>query len=146
MIWLVGWAFGLLMVLSMGMTQKVTGGPELFVIVWLVLWVLGGLAVIAFLLWGFFGKEILTIKSNEVVFHKGIFGIGKTRRLQKSEVKNFRFNEVGTNWFSSKNRWAIYGLGEGKIKFDYGMRTYSLGLGLDDAEVNYLIEYLQGKI
>ena len=41
------------------------------------------------------------------------------------------------------NRWSFWGLGPGKIKFDYGFKTYSFGLGVDDAEANYIIEILK---
>ena len=44
------------------------------------------------------------------------------------------------------SRWAFWGLGPGKIKFDYGMKTYSFGLAVDDAEANHLVEYLTNRI
>jgi hypothetical protein len=43
------------------------------------------------------------------------------------------------------SRWAFWGLGPGKIKFDYGFKTYSFGLAVDDAEANYLSEELNKK-
>jgi len=102
--------------------------------------------VIGLLLWGYFGKEILKIESSQVVLSKNVFGIGTNKMLKKSEVKNIRFNEVDIDYFSGKNKWAIWGMGEGKIKFDYGMKTYSFGLAVDDAEANYLIDKMKERI
>lgn len=44
-----------------------------------------------------------------------------------------------------KNRLAFWGLGEGKVKFDYGMKSPSFGLGLEDAESNYIVKLMKEK-
>jgi hypothetical protein len=145
--WLGGWYFGFKNVIGMfRFSEDGFGGIDGFMTFWLIGWTIGGLFVVGLLLWGYFGKEILKIENSKITLNKNIFGIGTNKVLKKSEVKNVRFNEVEINYFSGKNRWAIWGVGEGKIKFDYGMKTYSLGLGLDDAEASYLIEQLKEKI
>lgn len=145
--WLGGWYFGLTMALgtfSFGETGFV--GVDGFMLFWIIGWSIGGAFVIGLLLWGYFGQEQFLIGSNQVELSKKVFGIGTNKVLKKSAVKNIRFNEVQIDYFSGKNRFAIWGIGEGKIKFDYGMKTYSFGLGLDDAEANYLIELLGKKV
>ena len=154
-LWLGGWGSALGMVSQTflvdinGFNLGEAGEAEwggLFVIFWLILWVLGGLMIVVLLAWGYFGNESFQIENDRVIFQKGAFGIGRKRNLQKSEVKNFRFNPVETSIFSTRNRWAFWGLGQGKIKFDYGMKTYSFGLALDDAEANYLVEKLNAEL
>jgi len=121
-------------------------GVDAFMTVWLICWTLGGVSIVGLLLWGYFGKELLEIENRQVVLSKKVFGIGTNKVLKKSEVKNIRFNKVKINYFSGTNRWAIWGVGEGKIMFDYGMKTYSFGLALDDAEANHIIEKMKQKI
>lgn len=115
---------------------------NVFISIWTLLWTLGGVMVLIFLLWGFFGQEIFNSNKNDIAFEKTIFGIGIKKRFEINEIKNFRFESVNESMFGG-NRWSFWGLGPGKIKFDYGLKTYSFGLGLDDAEANYIIEMLK---
>ena len=144
--WLGGWFFGFKMVLNLLLfDDKVNSGPEGFLSLWLIAWTIGGLAIIILLLWGYFGKEKIKIDQGEVLFEKTVFGIGQKKRMEVNEVKNIRNYKDDTSWFSG-NRWAYWGLGPGKIKFDYGLKTFSFGLGVDDAEANYLVELLEGYL
>ena len=97
------------------------------------------------LLWGYFGNEKLAVNRHEVKFEKTIFGIGIKKRLIKKEVNNFRFEKINDSMFGG-SRWAFWGLGPGKIKFDYGLKTYSFGLAVDDAEASYLSIELNKQI
>lgn len=145
--WLGGWCFGLISVLGVVMFgEDGQGEADLFLTFWLICWTIGGVFIIGLLLWGYFGKETLEITNNKITLDKKVFGIGVNKVLKKSEVKNVRFNKVETNYFSGRRSWGVWGIGEGKIKFDYGMKTYSFGLGVDDAEANYLIEKIKGEI
>jgi hypothetical protein len=117
-------------------------GTDSFPTIWLLLWILGVLSVIFCILWGLFGQELFNDTRNDVVFEKTIFGIGIKKRFEKTEIKNFRVEAINQTMFGG-NRWAFWGLGPGKIKFDYGLKTYSFGLGVDDAEANYIVEMLK---
>ncbi len=144
--WISGWFVGLLMVsgvLSFSVTSD-SGEAKMFLIVWLIVWISGGLTIVFLLLWGYFGQEKFITKRNEVLFEKTVFNIGKKNRLDVSGIKNFRMEVVNNNdiW-GSRNNLAFWGLGTGKIKFDYGLKTYSFGLGVDDAEANYIVGLLK---
>lgn len=116
-----------------------------FFVIWVVLWLLGGLVVFFLLLWNFFGQEKIIIESKHLELNYNLFGHGRKKQYEKHHVINIRFNEISDNIFSIKNRLAFWGLGDGKIKFDYGMNTLSFGLGLDDAEANYIIILMKEK-
>lgn len=137
-LWLGGWLFGLIMV-STSMLKIDGTGFQAFTLLWLTMWLLGGIAIISLLLWGYFGLETLEFTKTELLFSKTVFGIGLKKKLQIEEVKKFRYSEVNESIFGG-NRWAFWGLGPGKLKFNYGLKTYSLGLGLDEAEVEYLVD------
>jgi len=141
--WIGGWYFGfsktMELILSNDFNNNESGNFFLF---WLFGWTVVGIGFSILLLWGFFGKEHFRTKGNHVHFEKTVFGIGKKRKLKSSELKNFRTDTVNDSWFGG-NSWSHWGLGEGKIKFDYGLKTYSFGLGVDDAEAVHIVDLLQ---
>ena len=142
-LWLGGWAMGFLSV-----TQELGeggGSGTGFLTMWLIGWTAGGAMVLFLLFWGFFGKEILEISSGNLHFEKSVFGIGIKKELMLSEVKNFRTEKISSGFYGG-NRWAFWGLGPGRVKFDYGLKTYSFGLAVDEAEAEYLAEILSQKI
>jgi hypothetical protein len=141
-VWLGGWYFGFQSALTS--LSNFSDGSG-FLIFWLLGWTVGGIAIMIFLLWGYFGKEIIDIEYNQLTFSKTVFGIGKIKKLETKDISNFRTEFVDQGLFGN-NKWAFWGLGPGKIKFDNGLRTFSFGLGVDDAEATYLVDLLQTKL
>jgi hypothetical protein len=142
--WLGGWYFGFKSAASTLLSSGTDNlGANGFLIFWLIGWSVGGLAIISILLWGYFGLEQLISNNGEVYLNKTIFGIGLKKRMETNEIKNIRTELSNGNMFGN-NRSAIWGLGPGKIKFDYGFKTYTFGLGVDDAEAEYLVQIMQG--
>jgi hypothetical protein len=141
--WMVGWFFGFITASGTLFSGEAgNSGDDSFIYLWLLFWTVAGLVVATILLWGYFGQEKFIIDQGEVFFEKTVFGIGQKKRLQLSEIKNFRNEFVSNSWFGT-NRLAFWGFGQGKIKFDYGYRTYSFGLGVDDAEAIYIVGLLK---
>lgn len=141
-LWLGGWFFGFTKVSSILFTSHTDDSTiNGFLIFWLLGWTIGGMAIATLLLWGYFGKEVFSAKYGEVQLLKTVFGIGIKKKLDHSEIRNIRTDFANGNMFGS-NRWAAWGLGPGKIKFDYGLKTYSFGLGVDDAEANHIAEIM----
>ncbi len=141
-VWMFGWYMGFSTATNLSGTNDT--GIDTFIAVWLVMWCFGGLFVVSMLLWGFFGKETIEFRSQNVLLSKTVFGIGIKKTLVKHEVKNFRFEKINESIFGG-SKWAVWGVGPGKVKFDYGFKTYSFGLALDDAEANYLSDELNKK-
>lgn len=141
--WLGGWYVGLKNALSVVLSSGADiSGANGFMIFWLTGWTIGGVAIISILLWGFFGQEQFTSDKGEVYLNKTIFGLGIKKQMEASEIKNIRTEFANANWLGA-NRWAFWGLGPGKIKFDYGFKTFSFGLGVDDAEADHIVELMQ---
>ena len=140
-VWLGGWFFGFTMASSMLFNTSVNGFAGGFMTFWLIAWTVGGFAIISILLWGYFGQEQFTSDHGEVFLNKTVFGVGIKKRMEVNELKNFRAEVINSNYYGG-NRWAYWGLGPGKIKFDYGLKTFSFGLGIDDAEANHIVELL----
>jgi len=136
--WLGGWYFGLKSVGNMFSHDITNSEASGFIIFWTIGWTIGGLAIIFLLLWGYFGKEQFDYKNGNVRFSKTVFGLGVTRNLKATEIENIHSQDGSDGW-SEGNRWAFWGLGKGKIVFDYGLKTFSFGLAVDDAEATFLV-------
>jgi hypothetical protein len=136
--WMGAWFFGLVttveILFSSESGQSAANG---FMTFWLIGWTVGGLAMTTRLLWSYFGKEKIRTDRNEIIFENSVFGIGMKKRLDISAIKNIRTEMSNDNWFGG-NIGSFWGPGRGKVKFDYGLKTYSFGLGVDDAEANYI--------
>ncbi|HEY6915760.1 MAG TPA: hypothetical protein VI413_13875 [Paludibacter sp.] len=138
-IWMTGW--------FMGITGSVEGfGVDAFSTIWLIGWTAGGLSAVFFLIWSLLGKEIIQIDYEYFVIEKSILGLGTKKRLAIADVQNIRYEYVDTNMsFEKNNSLSTIGLGIGPIRVDYGLKTYSFGLAVDEAEAKYLIELIRKK-
>ena len=142
-VWLLGWSVGFIF----GSTALFNEGfgqtfPSAFLGIWLVMWSIGGLVISSILLWGYFGKETLVMGRREVHFQRTVLGVGQKKVLGREGVKNFRYQPRETSNSLFRQDYSMYGMGEGPVKFDYGMKTYSFGLGLDEAEARWLVKEL----
>ncbi len=147
-VWLLGWAGGF--VFAGGSVIGSLGGggaPDLFLLVWLIGWTVGGVFAIGIVLWLWFGRESFRINGSKVIFYRGVFGVGVRKSLIRSQVTNIRYNAVDTGLRGdNRNVAAAIGYGTGRIAFDYGMKTYSFGLGVDEAEARYLVDQIAGTL
>lgn len=143
--WIGGWFMGFSIAFTMLAGDIANIGANLFILFWLIGWTVGGGAVIFMLLWGYFGTENFSIDRGVARLEKTVFGFGIKQSMEVPHLKNFRLEVGNASWFGG-NRWAFWGLGPGKVKFDYGLKTFSFGLALDDAEAAYLAELLNEKL
>jgi hypothetical protein len=61
------------------------------------------------------------------------------------EAKNFRVPDIAAQEaFSGRRRRRAF-MEDGMILFDYGMKTVSLGMGLDEPEAAFLIKRLKER-
>lgn len=143
--WLVGWYWGLRDVGIYLYENLQTENIDSFTMVWMVAWLIGGSSVLSIMLWSLFGREKITLKKDHLVFQKTVFGFGRRVRMSKTEVKNFRMHEVCSSSFSGCHI-IPFSNSSGKIRFDYGMRTYCFGLSLDQSEVRSIICQLENNM
>jgi hypothetical protein len=143
-LWLVGWVVGEVAVGAKVFTDPPSGGEGFFLIVWLVLWSLGGLLFTFFWLWNLAGKEIVALDDEAISIRYAIGGIGWTRRFDRAEVRDLRVSPSGAMDF-----WAGFGWwlgGNGTIAFDYGARTYRFARGIDEAEAKQVVAEFRRRL
>ncbi|MBK7737330.1 MAG: hypothetical protein IPI45_06085 [Saprospiraceae bacterium] len=108
-------------------------------------WTLIGVFLLLGLLWGYFGREIVKLENEHLILEKSVFGFGWKKKLDIHTIRNIRNEKIAANWLNIRRK-EFWGLGGGKIRFDYGMRTYSFGQGIDDAESEYLIQIFNDSL
>jgi hypothetical protein len=141
--WLVGWFFGecsaliqLLGLSSGGMTPKHVQ-PE-FLLLWLVMWTLGGIAVLTTLLWQLAGREVITANSLSLSRRIEAFGFGITRSYTLNAIRDLRATPNVNPRYTRQRAILPWG-GFGSIAFDYGARTIRFAPGIDEAEAKMLV-------
>lgn len=142
-IWLAGWCFGLYgAIFALGLGHRGYALLDLFLLFWLVLWIVGGVFVIGVVLWAYLGRERVTIGGDSLTVQRLILGRGRKEVYHRAEVNDLRFQDSRTDFFGSRTRWSMLGLGPGKVCFDYRGRVRSFGLGLTDEDARKLVRRL----
>lgn len=146
MAWFGGWAVGEFFALRalFEIFSKKTAGASMFMVFWLIGWTVGGFFVFKYILWMLFGREIIKVSIKSIIISKKTLCFKSEKEYAVSNVKNFRIVQriegyTGRRYGGSADMLE-------KICFDYGMKTVKFGVGLDEAEANYLIEKITQKI
>jgi hypothetical protein len=110
MAWLGGWFMGESTVLGQLMSGQDNAG-DMFLIVWLTMWTIGGVFVFLALLWSLFGQETLEIDNNVFQVGKGLLDFKLfVKRYETRLIHNLELNPVPevTNFFGQKKiPWNI---------------------------------------
>ena len=143
--WLGGWLFGEITAIAslhLGNFNRLPSSSDSFMFFWLIAWTVGGLAVISFILWFFFAKEIINVTVDTLTIENKILNVGRTKRYALSDVKNLRSSQsgafaYGTLFFSRYNR--------GSLAFDYGMKTVRFANDIDKAEAVHILNLIKER-
>ncbi|MGE5397651.1 MAG: hypothetical protein ACM3MK_09000 [Chitinophagales bacterium] len=143
--WLCGWAFGELSVLGEIFKSDKPGGVDIFLIAWLGGWTVGGAWAIYAFLWNLAGHEEIIIASSNISIAKKILGLGLNKEYSLSDAKRFRVStERNNTWFNSGGM-SYWGFKDGKIRFDYGMKTIRFAGQVDEAEANHILNLFRQR-
>jgi len=149
-LWLVGW---ILSIISFGPTlgdfYDANGGLSfegIFIIVWLLFWIAGGLFVMKTLMWCLIGKEVITIdreqisiaRKNDILFRQRIYDLQEAKIFHVEE-EHFEFN-----FWSRRNDLGVF-RNRGTIRFEYGFQTIKFANDMDQAEANHILESLRSS-
>jgi hypothetical protein len=114
-------------------------------IFWITGGVIFGIQELVYFFWGYFGKERIIVADGKCFLSKTVFNIGIHFNLEISRIKNIRVEMKETGPFSGLG-FRLWGMGPGKIKLDYGPRTFSFGIGIEINEAYNFLELLKEKI
>jgi hypothetical protein len=141
--WLIGWTVGIVMVSKTMFSVAKSGPPLLFLIVWTTMWTLGGCAVIYYLVWSLFGKEIITVGNGLLTITKKGAMFSKPKNYDLAYISNMIAKEQPL-YTQGRNNFRTM-MNRGTICFEYGMKTIRFGDALDEAEARHIIELLRTK-
>lgn len=144
-VWLVGWAFGEVSVVSALLRGPPAPGA-LFMVVWLTLWTLGGAAALATLAWGIAGREVIIAGAGVLAVRREVLGVGRSREYAATHVRNLRVAPAAFDPFDVRSSLRFWGLGGGLIAFDHGARTVRFGAGVEEAEAADLLQALRERL
>lgn len=149
MAWLGGWFMGETTAIN-DLTSSENTAVDSFLLFWLAGWTLGGLFVITVLVWSFFGQETIQLENGVLSYAKGILDIGLVKKnYDLNNIRNLELNPEPagmSSFFGQKRNIAdFWGLTGGKLRFDYGLKTIKLGIGIDEAEARYLIDEIKKR-
>jgi hypothetical protein len=109
-------------------------------ILWFVVWTVGGIWTIVVWLWLFAGCEILKLTPHTLSLRSEVLRIGVTREYSIEDVRNLR--AVTTGDYSAWG-WSVVPRGDDGVAFDYRSQTVHFGTWLDEPEASRIINELR---
>ncbi len=145
--WLMARAAGAVMAPLAFFRQHDWGGPGVFVVAWLGIWLTAGAFIIYLWLWTVLGKEVIRLDGRTLSVKRDVLGLGRTREFDWAHVADLRvWPEEGGPWYYASHWGYRPVLPEpGRILFDYGARTYRFGDGVDAPEARELINRMTAR-
>lgn len=144
-IWLVAWTIGGIAAI----TQFLRGEAQLFLAIWLVGWAIGWLFAATWLGWQFAGRIQVSVQQQALVYRWSMPVLGKTKRYDASQIRNLRAGGASWPWSSGFMNISyppfLPGV-PGSVQFDYGGRTIGIMPGLDEAEGQLIVDWLEQRI
>ena len=145
-LWLCGWLAGEIAAPTTFLTgaQKDPGAVA-FVVLWLCFWTAGGAAAIYVWLWQLKGCEVVTLSPAALSLKRELFGLGRTKHYDATEIHNLRVSPRTYNPFDFQSGLAMWGVGGGVLAFDYGSKTYRFASGVEEAEARAILQKIGGR-
>lgn len=119
---------------------------DAFVAVWLVFWVLGFVAVGLTIAWQLAGAETLSVTAGDLHRRLTLAGWQRHRAYRGTEIAALR--AVPQLWAAGPFHASqpLLPFARGSVQFRYGARTVHLVPGLDEAEAALVVEWLAQRL
>ena len=82
----------------------------------------------------------MSLSAQTVSVRREVWKVGVTRTYDVEHVSHLRVDGAGINIFDPRAAFAFWGLGGGRVAFDYGSSTVRFGYRIDDPEARHIIE------
>lgn len=133
MAWLCGWAVGEYFAAS----ELVRGGiglSDLFLLIWIIPWTIGGMGVLWVILWQLFGQERLFFTAGALVREWSLLGQSRSRAVLGKEIVSVKVDGPGGD---------LGGLGT--IKVETSGKSMRIGSGLDRHEAELVATLIRDQ-
>lgn len=142
-LWLVAWVVGEAFAIGKVASGEFYQNPETGLIIWFVVWTLGGGWIIYTLLWQLAGKEIIELNSTTLKQIRRVLLFNRSREFAVAKMANIRLAPPAPKYSNGKYMIQNPGFGSGAIAFDYGRDTQQLGQGLEEADARHVINEMR---
>ncbi len=130
-VWLGGWAAGERFAL-LEMWQSGFRLPGLFLLVWIIPWTIGGLAVMWLVLWQLLGTERLFFTAGALVREMSVLGFVRRRVVMAADIRSIAVDNAGNDF-----------AGLGTIKVETTGKRMRIGSGLETHEAEIVAELIR---
>src|SRR5262245_31140426 len=138
--WLCGWAVGELMLPTKLLTGSAPRAATTFMLAWLGAWTLGGAAAITIFLWMLAGRETISVTQDALSVRRHVYALGLTRTYALQHLSRLRLETHAYNMFDPQMMFAFYGIGGGRVAFDYGSSTVRFGNRIEEPDALRILE------
>jgi hypothetical protein len=142
MFWLTMWTFG-----GIAAIISLLSKFSLFVIFWLCGWAVAWIFVAATISWQLTGRELVSTVGMDLELGHQMFGLKRMKLYRGSDILKLMVDAPGNSMFNFQFSVPFYhGANFGKLKFDYGAKTFRFGSGVEEAEARTILAKIAPKI
>jgi hypothetical protein len=117
---------------------------QMFLVIWLGVWMAGEVLATSEWLWNAFGNEVIGINIGQFRHRRVLFGRGyKEKEFPLSELSNLRAAGVFGSLISPDRLLRVWGLVGGSMAVDHGKETHRFGVDLEEKDARELVEALK---
>lgn len=110
-----------------------------FVLMMLIAWVMFVLVVIPESLWNIAGRQVVTLKADELSIENVIPGCRRSKEYRLPDAQALRVSPKEWNWAFRPGWSGFWRFSRGPLVFDYGAGTVRFGGELDEAEAKIIL-------
>jgi hypothetical protein len=128
--WLMAWLFGELATVNEINHQGLMGRSSFFLF-WSILWTAGGIGAVLDLFWQLWGRQVVTLDADYLVYRRSLFGLSYRQRYELSRIRHVRV-------MPQRNGRAI--------TFDYDDQTVRLSSDVDEIDAQQIVTMIRKYI
>jgi hypothetical protein len=117
--------------------------PDAFIVIFACGWTLSGMLASFIWLWNTRGREIIKIGDDELKLSREYVWFSRSKFYETKYIRNLRVSDLSPSSLAMGGGMEYWGLSGGTIAFDYGPTLTKIGLGLDEAEAENIIEAIK---
>ena len=142
--WLMAWAYGEAVVINRlfnydGQT------PDAFIVFYAFGWTISGLLAIFIWLWNNKGREVIRISETELRRSREYVWFSRAKIYQTTHVSKLRVSDLSPTSLEMGGGMEFWGLAGGSITFDYKSGLGKIGLGINEAEAERIIQIIKAR-
>jgi len=143
-VWLMAWVYGEVVIINR--LINIDGQtPDAFLVFYACGWSLSGMLAIFIWLWNNKGREVIRISDNELRRSREYVWFSRSKIFQTKFISNLRVSDHSPTSLEMSGGMEFWGLAGGTIAFDYKSSLGKIGLGIDEAEAEKIIEAIKAR-